>query len=116
VRRQDIYLQWVGGNQSSKGAAINFAYKITFKPFNIFFDRSGVLKTEELKKYIMISYIAFNISIYNQEREADTWLVRPTGAHGADIGKEKRETVALSEPIGVKEQCKGYWPSKGPFS
>jgi hypothetical protein len=35
-------------------------------------------------------------------------LVRLTGAYGAGIGEENRETVALSEPIGVKEQCKRY--------
>jgi hypothetical protein len=63
----------------------------------------------------MISYISFNTSIYSQEREADAWLGRPPGALSAGFRKEKRETVVLSEPIGVQEQCKRYWPSKGPF-
>lgn len=63
----------------------------------------------------MISYITLSTSIYDKEREADAWLGRSTGAHGAGIGKEMRETVALSEPVGVKEKCKRYWPFKGRF-
>lgn len=63
----------------------------------------------------MISYINFSTSIY-KEREADAWLGRSTVAHGAGIGEEKRETVALCEPVGVVEKCKRYWTSKGSFS